>query len=58
MNNIFINKPEFIPDSDVSSTSESENEENLTNEIINNEKDDSDIDDTDKPVIISIFLLY
>lgn len=56
MNNIFINKPEFIPDSDVSSTSESENEENLTNEIINNEKDDSDIDDTDKPVIISIFL--
>lgn len=58
MNNIFINKPEFIPDSDVSSTSESENEEILTNEIINNEKDDSDIDDTDKPVIISIFLLY
>lgn len=56
---IFVDKPVFISESDISDTSDSSDEENeLEKVVVNDEKDDSDIEDVDKPVVLSIFQLF
>lgn len=52
---VFTDKPVFIDESDISDTSDSSDEEpELEKVVVNDEKDDSDIEDTDKPIVLSI----